>query len=110
MSDYINRDEFIESKRFLYCENCSRRKNGNGKIVYDIGDAPCRACGIGDVLDDVEDFPAADVVERKRGEWKVNSVYIKCSVCGEAFMLIPQNYCPNCGAEMRTIIEAEGEA
>ena len=39
--------------------------------------------------------------ERTKGKWKVTSVYIKCSECGESFMLIPQNYCPNCGADMR---------
>lgn len=58
---YIEREAFIESQQHLYCENCARRKNGKGKFVYDIGDAPCRACGIMDVLDAVEDFPAADV-------------------------------------------------
>lgn len=61
MSDYIEREAFIESQQHLYCENCARRKNGKGKFVYDIGDAPCRACGIMDVLDAVADFPAADV-------------------------------------------------
>ena len=36
----------------------------------------------------------------RKGEWTVTPVYIKCSECGESFMLIPQNYCPNCGAFM----------
>lgn len=63
MSEYINREEFLESKIDHYCHDCSRRKNRKGEMVYEIGDAPCRACGIGDVLDDVIDFPAADVVE-----------------------------------------------
>lgn len=61
MSDYISREAFLEKERRLYCQDCSRRKNSNGKLVYEIGDAPCRACGIGDVLDDFEDIPAADV-------------------------------------------------
>ena len=40
--------------------------------------------------------------ERKKGKWDMShaSVYIKCSVCGEPFMMMPQNYCPNCGAKM----------
>ena len=40
--------------------------------------------------------------ERKIGKWDMShaSVYIKCSVCGEPFMMMPQNYCPNCGAKM----------
>lgn len=63
MPEYIDRDFFLSCKRNQYCMNCERRKNSKGKFVYAIGDAPCRACGIGDVLDDVEDFPAADVVE-----------------------------------------------
>lgn len=63
MAEYIERDLFLDSKRHLYCENCARRKNEKGKIVYEIGDAPCRSCGVGDVLDDVEDFPAADAIE-----------------------------------------------
>jgi hypothetical protein len=58
---YIDREAFLAEQRHLYCENCARRKNGKGKFVYDIGDAPCRACDIMDVLDAVEDAPAADV-------------------------------------------------
>ena len=48
MAEYIEREAFIESQQHLYCENCARRKDGKGKFVYDIGDAPCRACGIMD--------------------------------------------------------------
>ena len=62
--EYISREAFLAEQRHLYCENCARRKgmkNGKMKFVYEIGDAPCRACGIGDVLDDVESFHAADV-------------------------------------------------
>lgn len=47
-----------------------------------------------------ERLPSAQP-ERKKGRWEVTPVYIKCSECGESFMLIPQNYCPNCGADMR---------
>ena len=64
MAEYIEREAFIAEQRHLYCENCARRKgvkNGKMRFVYEIGDAPCRACGYGDVLDDLEDFPAADV-------------------------------------------------
>lgn len=42
-----------------------------------------------------------DIQPVVRGKWKITSIYIKCSECGECFMLIPQNFCPNCGADMR---------
>ena len=65
MAEYIEREAFVEQKRKQYCEDCDRRKgmkNGKYKTLYEIGEAPCRACGMDDMLNDVEDFPAADVV------------------------------------------------
>lgn len=65
----IDADAFIAEQRHLYCENCERRKgmkNGKMKFVYDIGDAPCRACGYGDVLDDLEDAPT--MIEKEDGD------------------------------------------
>lgn len=62
----IDADAFLTEQRHLYCENCARRKgmkNGKMKFVYDIGDAPCRACGYGDVLDDIEEAPTIIEVE-----------------------------------------------
>lgn len=110
MDDYISRKTFVEQKRKLYCENCSRRKDSKGKTVYEIGDAPCRACGIGDVLDDLDDFPAADVRPVVRGGWeehgepneygKYELWYYSCTRCGAVG--VPEfNFCPNCGADMR---------
>lgn len=61
MAEYINRTAFLEQYRSLYCSDCDGRKNAKWKIVYEIGDAPCRACDIGDMLDAVEDFPAANL-------------------------------------------------
>lgn len=45
--------------------------------------------------------PTIDAEPVRHGKWTVTPIYIKCSECGESFMLIPQNYCPNCGADMR---------
>lgn len=117
MSDYISREAFLAEQLHLYCENCARRKgmkNGKMKFVYEIGDAPCRACGIGDVLDDVENFPAADVRPNVPGHWiykpyKVGGMNINfpsCSECGYSpfvsmyYAVEDMHYCPNCGAYM----------
>lgn len=112
MKEYIEREAFIDAKRKQYCGDCDRRKgmkNGKVRFCYDIGEAPCRACSVDDMLNDVEDFPAADVVGVRHGEWKkVHDevcYWLACSVCGEE---IPKrfgtdyytNYCPNCGAKM----------
>lgn len=64
MPKYIDVDAFVEKKRELYCAACERRmgvRNGHAGMIYEIGDAPCRACWVDDMLGDVEDFPAADV-------------------------------------------------
>ncbi len=59
----------------------------------------------------LDEFPTADVVERKHGEWVkdeekskrlIESIYI-CSACHnfEAWGETEKyNYCPNCGAKM----------
>ena len=111
MAEYIDRGAFLDAKRDQYCRDCDRRKgtkNGKYRILYDIGDVPCRACGIEDVLSDVEDFPAADVQPVKHGknlkeEW---SSLFECSICHWSCWDTYCNdtsgydYCPNCGAKM----------
>ena len=116
MAEYIDREAFVKDQRHLYCENCARRKgmkNGKMRFVYEIGDAPCRACGYGDVLDDLEDYPAADVRPVRRGRWNRTDAYphrLYCSVCYKTYLKndellerweFPLNFCPNCGADMR---------
>lgn len=73
--EYIEREAFVESQHNIYCVNCNRRKDSKGRFVYFVGDAPCRACGIMDVLDAVEDFPAADV-----------RPVVRCKECKHAHM------------------------
>ena len=49
----------------------------------------------------IDKEPTIDAVPVRHGKWIVTPLYTKCSECGESFMLMPQNYCPNCGADMR---------
>lgn len=52
----------------------------------------------------IKEIPSAEVVERKRGEWKYqfrdseNEEY-KCSKCG-CLQEYKTNFCPDCGARM----------
>ena len=112
MAEYIDRDAFLEQQRAWYCKDCGRRKNTKGKFVYEIGEAPCRACDIGTMLDAVEDYPAADVVVRKTGVWigegdgYADGVMVYdtwfCGCCGtqiEGWEEKPKwKYCPVCGS------------
>lgn len=62
--EYIEREAFIADKKWLYCTDCDKRKGKKrGKIMtlYEIGEAPCKSCGIHDMFEEVETYPAADV-------------------------------------------------
>lgn len=85
-------------------------KKGKMRFVYEIGDAPCHACGYGDMIDGAENFPAADVAPVRHGRWEWNddNGFYYCSECGCVSPRENQdgeycdcpNYCPNCGARM----------
>ena len=71
MSELVDKDAFLKQERKWYCENCDMRKgvkNGRKCFVYEIGEAPCRACYVDDVLDDLEDFPTASPWHRVEEE------------------------------------------
>lgn len=62
----IDADVFIAKEEKVYCTNCDMRKNSKGKVVYDIGDAPCRACRRRDTLDDLDSVTT--IIEAEEGE------------------------------------------
>lgn len=60
----------------------------------------------------IKELPIADVVKRKHGKWKkkkVNpaAVTFVCSECGCNSVLGIENFCPNCGADMRIYNEED---
>lgn len=74
----IDADELIDDLMERYCKECDRRKgikSGKWRIIYEIGEAPCRACEVDDVKAELEEAPTANVPDIKVGEW------IPCSEC-----------------------------
>ena len=58
----IDADSLIKQTTEHICEKCDRRRGmKDGKLtkrfVYEIGDAPCRACEIGDMHEYLDDAP-----------------------------------------------------
>ena len=92
MDEFISREATIKRIKAAYCVGC------NG--------VRCRACGTGDAIDIVDDFPAADVVLVVHGRWVPTKAPFMnecedCSVCGYRTVWGHRyNYCPNCGAKM----------
>ena len=109
MTDYIEREAAIEA-------------------MYELCNKDQRQIFTREQLLALDDVPAADVREVKRGKWSVHEIYkhemsygttayepvYKCSACGnlmESYLrydepIMPEDadfprYCPNCGADMR---------
>ena len=83
MSDYIKREDALKAvKRVCHDNRCLS------------------------FIEHINKIPSTDVVERKRGKWidddKHNHKYHRCSICGHGrFNWGKDNFCPNCGADMR---------
>lgn len=89
MAEYLERGATIKRIEEVYCAGCN---SYNG--------VRCRACGIGDAIDMIEDAPAADVAPVVHGHSvDVGGVYARCSQC-DGVLPLCANYCPNCGAIM----------
>lgn len=107
MAEYIKRETL---KEHLYggkfqegCAGCDEPGEG------------CIEC----IMDEIDNFPAADVAPVRRGKWeetdwvepdghgfgvvKTLNAGLRCSWCTNVFkkeLLWKRNYCPNCGAKM----------
>lgn len=88
----IDADALIDDVNERYCKDCERRKgikNGKKKVIYDIGDAPCRACPVDDMKDELENAPTVDAmpfcmyekVMQKEIERRKALEPVKCEEC-----------------------------
>lgn len=105
MDEYIGREATIKRIEVVYCAGCN---SYNG--------VRCRACGIGDAIDRIEDAPAADVAPVVHSYWeqKITSSEENISICYSCKYPVSQfwgqtKYCPNCGAKMGRRADCEAD-
>lgn len=119
MKEYIDKELFLSSMGLAGDET----KYGNRDAEHQIRSYSTYMAY--EILDSVDDAIAADVVERKRGEWvdvvfdpvwkKMKATCTSCSHRGEirvksnycGFVVPDSDFCPNCGADMRVKEEQE---
>lgn len=97
MAECIERKATIKRIKEVYCVGCN---SYNG--------VRCRACGIGDAIDMIENAAAADVAPVVHAEWVVcgdgDNVPWMCSHCGKTtahkYKVMYGKYCPHCWAKM----------
>ena len=121
----IDADALIDDLMERYCKECNKRKgikNGKYRIIYEIGEAPCRACEVDDVKAELEEAPTADVPERNVGEWIITEHHSNyddwddytCPFCRKTFSRIyGARFCPSCGARLfdkDTNVPGKGES
>lgn len=59
----IDADALIDELTQRCCKNCVKRmgiKNGKQRMIYEIGDAPCRACEVDDIKAELDDAPTIE--------------------------------------------------
>lgn len=95
MAEYISREATIKRIKEVYCVGCNSYHG-----------VRCRACGTGDAIDIIDDFPAADVAPVVHGRWRYFHKQ-NIAVCTECSFErdLDTNFgravnCPNCGAKM----------
>ncbi len=106
-TDYIPRDALLRERHSCTrdCAACDFATDGDSWCKGEL------------FVVDVLRIPAADVVERKRGEWvgypesfKFEHIYdrdaIVCPFCEVSWNIVDNdtegfNFCPNCGADLR---------
>ena len=95
MDEFISREATIKRIKEVYCVGCNSYHG-----------VRCRACGTGDAIDIIDDFPAADVAPVVHGRWEIvvgsnGKEYMVCTRCRVSQDLTGGfTYCPNCGAKM----------
>lgn len=111
----IDADALIDELTQRCCNNCIKRmgiKNGKQRMIYEIGDAPCKACEVDDMKVELDDAPTIEAEPVRRGVWieNDNGTYS----CSECKSWIPKEqhyyagYCLHCGAKLFNAVQMYG--
>ena len=74
----IDADATVKYLREFRCADCDRRKglkNGKVRFCYEIGDAPCRACDIGDTIEYFLDEDISPTIDAIPMGWMDNQIH-----------------------------------
>lgn len=108
----IDADALYDDVMERYCKDCEKRKGikrGKWRVIYEIGEAPCRACDVDDLKMELDEAPTIEAEPIRHGKWTITEVFdfknMTCSSCGWLYeyyagMEEEWNYCPHCGARM----------
>lgn len=108
MKEYIDREVAVAVIEEKQKELCPVGRYGRGYVYgsdrekYDKWD---------EIIDSIENLPAADVVEVVHGKWQteiddeLGILKHTCQICGfvkitDIHVALDWNFCPNCGAKM----------
>lgn len=105
----IDADALCDDVMERYCKDCEKRngiKRGKWRVIYEIGEAPCRACDVDDLKMELDEAPTIEAEPIRHGkwmdeaeDWRHQIEWFKCSLCDFPTSTAYQ-YCPNCGARM----------
>lgn len=102
----IDADALIDVLTQRCCKNCDKRmgtKNGKRRMIYEIGEAPCRACDVDDMKTELEEAPTIDAVEVVRCKDCKYSEYkqgeLRCYIWSISSKTKEDGYC-YCGERM----------
>lgn len=113
MARLIDADALEDDVMERYCKDCEKRKGmkrGKWRVIYEIGEAPCRACDVDDMKTELEEAPTIDADPIRHGHWILTNkpnIYggttVQCSECGYEGVIAhieDHHYCWVCGARM----------
>lgn len=106
----IDADALYDDVMERYCKDCEKRKGikrGKWRVIYEIGEAPCRACDVDDLKMELDEAPTIDAEPIRHGkwigeaeDWRHQIEWYECSQC-HFESSTAYKYCPQCGALMK---------